>query len=203
MYGKTAMTCFKYQVYLYGSEAITYLNAYFEWLQNQHYESSDFPHSTLQAHYKQPSPPLYGSRNFTHLPYALSINQECKIGLRIDTGLPDKYLFKTSTIKSVISIHEEILLNLQDAFSKSKKYNVSACFFEPNFESKFCPGFSSLSLVVSVFASLLLVSFLQCTVHTITGLRNNFQDHTRRLVCIFRFEIAAVVKTELIFIICM
>jgi hypothetical protein len=33
MYVKPAMTCFKYQVYLYGSEAITYLNAllYFEW----------------------------------------------------------------------------------------------------------------------------------------------------------------------------
>jgi hypothetical protein len=28
MYGKFAMTCFKYQVYLYGSEAITYLNAF-------------------------------------------------------------------------------------------------------------------------------------------------------------------------------
>ena len=27
MYGKPAMTCFKYQVYLYGSEAITHLNA--------------------------------------------------------------------------------------------------------------------------------------------------------------------------------
>jgi hypothetical protein len=26
MYGKPAMTCFKDQVYLYGSEAITYLN---------------------------------------------------------------------------------------------------------------------------------------------------------------------------------
>jgi hypothetical protein len=73
----------------------------------------------------------------------------------------------------------------------------------PEAESKFCPSFSSLSLVVSVFASLLLVNFLQCTVHTITGLRNNFQDHTRRLVCIFRVEIAAVgslkSKTEGIF----
>ena len=28
MYGKLAMTCFKYQVYLYGSKAITYLNAF-------------------------------------------------------------------------------------------------------------------------------------------------------------------------------
>jgi hypothetical protein len=28
MYGKPAMTCFKYQVYLYGSEAITYLSVY-------------------------------------------------------------------------------------------------------------------------------------------------------------------------------
>jgi hypothetical protein len=27
MYGKPAITCFKYQVYLYGSEAITYLTA--------------------------------------------------------------------------------------------------------------------------------------------------------------------------------
>jgi hypothetical protein len=27
MYGNPAMTCLKYQVYLYGSEAITYLNA--------------------------------------------------------------------------------------------------------------------------------------------------------------------------------
>ncbi len=27
MYGKLAMTCFKCQVYMYGSEAITYLNA--------------------------------------------------------------------------------------------------------------------------------------------------------------------------------
>jgi hypothetical protein len=27
MYGNPAMTCFKYQVYLYGSKAITYLNA--------------------------------------------------------------------------------------------------------------------------------------------------------------------------------
>jgi hypothetical protein len=27
MYGKPAMTCFKYQLYQYGSKAITYLNA--------------------------------------------------------------------------------------------------------------------------------------------------------------------------------
>jgi hypothetical protein len=27
MYGNPAMTCIKYQVYLYGSEAITYLNS--------------------------------------------------------------------------------------------------------------------------------------------------------------------------------
>ncbi len=27
MYGNPAMTCLKYQVYLYGSKAITYLNA--------------------------------------------------------------------------------------------------------------------------------------------------------------------------------
>jgi hypothetical protein len=28
MYGKLAMTCFKYQVYVHGSETITYLKAF-------------------------------------------------------------------------------------------------------------------------------------------------------------------------------
>jgi hypothetical protein len=49
MYGKLAMTCFKYQVYLYGSEAITYLNASCGWQQSQHYESSDCPNPPPQA----------------------------------------------------------------------------------------------------------------------------------------------------------
>jgi hypothetical protein len=49
MYGKPAMTCFKYKVYLHGSEAIMYLNAILEWLQSQPCESSDFPHPPLQA----------------------------------------------------------------------------------------------------------------------------------------------------------
>ncbi len=66
MYGKPAITCFKYQVFLYGSEAITYLNAIL-WvvtvLQSQQYESSHCPH----PHYRQPSPALYGSITFTHL----------------------------------------------------------------------------------------------------------------------------------------
>jgi hypothetical protein len=48
MYGKPAITCFKYQVYLYSSEAITYLSA-IQWLQSQHYESSDCPHPPLQS----------------------------------------------------------------------------------------------------------------------------------------------------------
>ncbi len=56
------MTCFKYQVYLYGSEAITFLSAilYFEWLQSQHYESSDCPHPPLQA----ALPPSVWQHNF-------------------------------------------------------------------------------------------------------------------------------------------
>ncbi len=32
MCGKPAITCYKYQVFMYGSEAITYFNANFEWL---------------------------------------------------------------------------------------------------------------------------------------------------------------------------
>ncbi len=51
MYGKLAMTCLKYQVYLYGSEAITYLNA-FLWVVTEpalYSKSSDCPHPPLQA----------------------------------------------------------------------------------------------------------------------------------------------------------
>jgi hypothetical protein len=33
MYDKRAITCFKYQVFLYGSKAITYLNAVWQLLQ--------------------------------------------------------------------------------------------------------------------------------------------------------------------------
>jgi hypothetical protein len=44
MYGKPAMVCFKYQVYLYGSPIWV---PYFEWLQSQYYESSDCPHPPL------------------------------------------------------------------------------------------------------------------------------------------------------------
>ncbi len=49
MYCKLVMTCFKYQVYLYGSEAITYLNAIFEMLQSLDYESSDCPHPSTKG----------------------------------------------------------------------------------------------------------------------------------------------------------
>jgi hypothetical protein len=53
MYGKLAMACLKYQVYLYGPEAITYLNA-FLWVVT---EPSTMSHQTAPApHYRQPSP---------------------------------------------------------------------------------------------------------------------------------------------------
>ncbi len=55
MYGKPAMTCFEYQVYLYCSEAFTYL-LHFELLQSQHHNLSSSP----TPHYRQPSP-LCGS----------------------------------------------------------------------------------------------------------------------------------------------
>jgi hypothetical protein len=65
MYGKPATTCLKYQMYLYGSEANTYLNdiQYFEWLQSQHYESSDCPQPPLQAAIS----PSEWQHNLTHL----------------------------------------------------------------------------------------------------------------------------------------
>ncbi len=42
MYGKFAMTCFKYQVYLYGSEANTYLNA-FLWVGTLSHQTAPTP----------------------------------------------------------------------------------------------------------------------------------------------------------------
>ncbi len=55
MYGKLAITCLKYQVSLYGSEAITYLNAL--WVIRLP------PPPTTGS----PPPSLYGSITFTHL----------------------------------------------------------------------------------------------------------------------------------------
>jgi hypothetical protein len=55
MYGKLAMTCSKYQVYMYGSEAITYLNAFLV-------IRLPPPSST-----GSPPPSLYGIITITHL----------------------------------------------------------------------------------------------------------------------------------------
>jgi hypothetical protein len=56
MYGKLSMTYFKYQVYLYGSEAITYLNA-FLWVVTE---------PALRV-IKPPPTPITGSPPLTHL----------------------------------------------------------------------------------------------------------------------------------------
>ncbi len=64
MYGKLAMTCFKYQVYLYGSEAITYLNA-FLWVLTEPvlWVMRLPPPPTIGT----PPPSLYDSLTFAHL----------------------------------------------------------------------------------------------------------------------------------------
>jgi hypothetical protein len=63
-------------------------------------------------------------------------------------------------------------------FKGRNNFKVSACFFEkhlqilnfiPEAASKNVPSFSSLTLAVSVFASLLLVDFLQSTYCTMAG----------------------------------
>jgi hypothetical protein len=64
MNGKLDMTCLKYQVYLYGSEAITYLSA-FLWVVTEPalwVIRLPPPHTT-----GSPPPSLYGSITFTHL----------------------------------------------------------------------------------------------------------------------------------------
>jgi hypothetical protein len=54
MYGNPAMTCYKYQVCLYGSEAITYFECY----TLSGYRASTMSHQTAPTpHYRQPSPP--------------------------------------------------------------------------------------------------------------------------------------------------
>jgi hypothetical protein len=49
MYGNPAMTCFKYQVSLYGSEAITYLNANVSGYRASTMSHQTSPHPPLQA----------------------------------------------------------------------------------------------------------------------------------------------------------
>jgi hypothetical protein len=62
MYGKPAMTCFKYQVYLYGSEAIIYLSAIL-WEVTEPVLIRLPPPPTTGS---PPPPPVYGSIAFTH-----------------------------------------------------------------------------------------------------------------------------------------
>ncbi len=63
MYGKLAMTCFKYQVYLYGSEVLTYLSTIL-WVVTEPalWVIRLPPTPPLQA----ALPPVYGSITFTH-----------------------------------------------------------------------------------------------------------------------------------------
>ncbi len=54
MHGKPAITCFKYQVYLYGSEAISYLSAIL-WVVTE--PALWVIRMPPTPHYRQPSPP--------------------------------------------------------------------------------------------------------------------------------------------------
>ncbi len=64
MYGKIAITCFKYQVYLYDSEAITYLNAFLWVVTEPALWVIRLPPSPTTG---SPPPSLYGSITITHL----------------------------------------------------------------------------------------------------------------------------------------
>ncbi len=96
MYSKPAMTCFKYQLYLYGSEAIIYLKAILWVVTKPALYVIRLPQPPLQAALP-PHPPLYGSITITRLEEnscmarltymepshvkQLSLNHLCKIGL--------------------------------------------------------------------------------------------------------------------------
>jgi hypothetical protein len=70
MYGKPAMTWFKYQMYLYDSQSTTYLNAMLWVVTELALWVIRLPPPPA---YRQPSPPLYGSITFTHLEEKSSI----------------------------------------------------------------------------------------------------------------------------------
>ncbi len=67
MYGKPATTCFKYQVYLYGSEAITYLSAILWVVTEPALWVIRLPPPPPDRQPAPPPPPVYGSITFTHL----------------------------------------------------------------------------------------------------------------------------------------
>ncbi len=64
MYGKPAITCFKYQVFLYGSKAITYLNAILWVVTEPAVWVITLPPPLTTG---SPPPTLFGSITFTHL----------------------------------------------------------------------------------------------------------------------------------------
>ncbi len=64
MHGKPSMTCFKYQVYMYGSDAITYLSALLWVVTEPALWVIGLPPT---PHYRQPSPLVYGRITFTQL----------------------------------------------------------------------------------------------------------------------------------------
>jgi hypothetical protein len=64
MYGKPAITCFKYQVFLYGSEAITYLNAILWVVTEPAVLVITLPPPPTTG---SPPPTMYASITFTHL----------------------------------------------------------------------------------------------------------------------------------------
>ncbi len=64
MYDKPAITCFKYQVVLYGLKAITYLNAILWVVTEPAVWVTTLPPPLTTG---SPPPTLYGSITFTHL----------------------------------------------------------------------------------------------------------------------------------------
>jgi hypothetical protein len=77
---------------------------------------------------------------------------------------------KTYTIKSVLFIHAQWVLNIQGWLIKEKnKYNVSASVFFRKPRQNFCSSLPCLSY--AIFSS------VHCTVHGKYGFGNNFQDH--------------------------
>ncbi len=99
------MTCFKYQVYLYGLEAITYLSAILWVVTDPALWVIRLPPT---PHYRQPSPLVYGSITFIHLKENFSM-----------VKLP--YLCKKSKGK---------LVWLGDHRVKKDKQSSTACPFE-------------------------------------------------------------------------
>jgi hypothetical protein len=118
------------------------------------------------------------------------------------TWSPDGYFWKTFKIKSQLYVHAEMVSKFTTCLSKSnrvikfllpslKPFTNSKCCFRSRIKILVPYSFSSLPLVVSVFASLLCWSIFSSYIEY-SAYGTFLYKHRRLPACMLRVEIAAV-----------